>query len=284
MLAVDSVSVDSLFSAWTPLYAASNEPTHQRDMARSLLRGADSVATLLVDRDGRRTTLRVPPVVLRRLDARAGITHDLPGDTFRMPTAEVAYVKLGPLRRDSIAGYLAHAKDAKVLVIDCRNYPRDFAIHTLGGHLVPRPTPFARFMRADWSNPGAFVWDDRLVMVLPPLAPTFAGRVVILVDEVTQSSAETHAMAFRVAPGALVVGSTTAGADGNVARVPLPGGMLAMITGIGTFHPDRRPTQQIGIVPDLDVRPTLAGFRAGRDEVLEAAVSRALGREFRLAP
>jgi hypothetical protein len=211
------------------------------------------------------------------------MTHDLPGETFRLLTPEVAYVKLGPLKRDSVADFLERAKGAKVLVVDCRNYPSDNPSHALGSRLVPVPTPFARFTRADWSNPGTFVWDDRLVMVLPALAPTFAGRVVILVDEVTQSSAEYHAMAFRAAPGALVVGSTTAGADGNVSRIPLPGGMLAMITGLGTFYPDGRPTQQVGIVPDLVVRPTLAGFRAGRDEVLEAGVSRALGRAFRRA-
>jgi hypothetical protein len=42
------------------------------------------------------------------------------------------------------------------------------------------------------------------------------------------------------------------------------------------------PTQRIGIQPDLEVRPTIAGIRDGRDEVLEAAVSRALGRAWRL--
>jgi len=56
-----------------------------------------------------------------------------------------------------------------------------------------------------------------------------------------------------------------------------------MITGIGVFYPDRRPTQRIGIVPDLVVRPTIAGIREGRDEVLEAGVSRALQRPFRLS-
>lgn len=284
ILAVDGAPVDSLFAAWAPLYAASNEPTRQRDMARGLVRGADTLATLLVDRGGRRTTLRVRRVPIALVDPRAGATHDLPGDTFRLLSPEVAYVKLGPLKRDSVAGYLERARDATVLVIDHRNYPSDFPIQALGGRLVATPTPFARFTRADWANPGAFLWDERMIITLQPQRPTFTGRVVVLVDEVTQSSAEYHAMAFRVAPGALVVGSTTAGADGNVSRIPLPGGMQAMITGIGTFYPDRRPTQQIGIVPDLEVRPTLAGFRAGRDEVLEAAVSRALGRPFRLAP
>jgi C-terminal processing protease CtpA/Prc len=80
----------------------------------------------------------------------------------------------------------------------------------------------------------------------------------------------------------LVVGSTTAGADGNISQIVLPGGLRTVISGIGVFYPDRRPTQQVGIVPDLVVRPTIAGIRQGRDEVLEAGVSRALGRQFRL--
>jgi hypothetical protein len=33
---------------------------------------------------------------------------------------------------------------------------------------------------------------------------------------------------------------------------------------------------------DLEVRPTIAGVRDGRDEVLDAAVSRALGRAWRM--
>ncbi len=57
-----------------------------------------------------------------------------------------------------------------------------------------------------------------------------------------------------------------------------------MVSGIGVLYPDGKPTQRIGILPDLEVRPTIAGIRAGRDEVLEAGISRALGREFRLPP
>ena len=100
----------------------------------------------------------------------------------------------------------------------------------------------------------------------------------------TQSSAEFHAMAFRTAPGAIVVGSTTAGADGNVSRIPLPGGLMAMITGIGTFYPDRRPTQQVGIVPDVVVGPPRGGGRPGRGEGLAAGGSRARGRALRRGP
>jgi C-terminal processing protease CtpA/Prc len=79
-------------------------------------------------------------------------------------------------------------------------------------------------------------------------------------------------MAFRSAPGAIVVGSTTAGADGNVSPIPVPGGFRTAISGIGVFYPDKKPTQRVGVIPDLEVRPTITGIRARRDEVLEAAV------------
>jgi C-terminal processing protease CtpA/Prc len=79
-------------------------------------------------------------------------------------------------------------------------------------------------------------------------------------------------MAFRTATDAIVIGSTTAGADGNVSTVPLPGGLSSYISGIGVFYPDRRPTQQIGILPDIQVTPTIEGIRAGRDELLEEAI------------
>jgi hypothetical protein len=50
-----------------------------------------------------------------------------------------------------------------------------------------------------------------------------------------------------------------------------------MISGIGVFYPDKRPTQRIGIIPDEEVKPTIAGIRDGRDEVLEVAIRQILG-------
>jgi C-terminal processing protease CtpA/Prc len=154
-------------------------------------------------------------------------------------------------------------------------------VFALGQHLVKDTTPFAKFTMADLSNPGSFDWGP--TVSLEPEAPWFEGGVAILVDETSQSQSEYTAMAFRARPGAVVVGSTTAGADGNVSAIPLPGGLYTMISGIGVFYPDQRPTQRIGIVPDVSVRPTIAAIRARRDEVLEAAIRRVLGREMTAA-
>jgi len=99
------------------------------------------------------------------------------------------------------------------------------------------------------------------------------------VDEISQSQAEYTTMAFRSSPRAIVIGSTTAGADGNVSPIPLPGGFRSLISGIGVFYPDKKPTQRIGIIPNREVKPTIAGIRAGRDEVLEAAIREIVGKD-----
>src|SRR6202008_1875822 len=112
--------------------------------------------------------------------------------------------------------------------IDIRNYPSEFVVFALGSLLVERSTPFVRFTFADLEHPGAFHW-SAAPLTLMPQAPHYAGKVVILVDEITLSQAEYTTMAFRAAPQALVVGSTTAGADGNVSPFALPGGLNTMI-------------------------------------------------------
>ena len=145
----------------------------------------------------------------------------------------------------------------------------------LGSHLVKDPTAFATFTMPDLANPGAFHFGN--VVTIDPTSDHYDGKVVILVDETSVSQAEYTAMALRVAAGAIIVGSTTAGADGNVSQIPLPGGLSTMISGIGVFYPDHRPTQRIGILPDVEAKPTLAGIKAGRDEVLETAIRQILG-------
>jgi C-terminal processing protease CtpA/Prc len=184
---------------------------------------------------------------------------------------DVAYIKLSSVKVDEVEQYINDAQGTVGMVIDIRNYPNEFVVFELGGHLVNTPQDFARFTMVDLNNPGAAVWDPR-VMRQQPRLPYYDGRIAILVDEVTQSQAEYTTMAFRIAHDVVVIGSTTAGADGNVSDIPLPGNLRGLISGLGVFYPDKSPTQRIGIIPDIVVEPTIAGVSEGRDEVLDRAI------------
>lgn len=272
--AIDGVSVPALVERWTPYYAASNQPTRLRDIAQSMTRGACGPVTVRVTRSAGSLDVNTqraesgPPAGGRR-------TQDRAGETFQKLSPDVAYLKLSSVQSAQAAKYIESAAGTKGWIIDIRNYPSEFVVFALGSRLVDRPTPFARFTRGDPSNPGAFHWTPPVS--LAPAIPRYSGKIVILVDEMSLSQSEYTAMAFRSAPNATVVGSTTAGADGNVSRVPLPGGLDSRISGIGVFYPDKKPTQRIGIVPDIEARPTIEGIRNGRDEVVEAALRHILG-------
>lgn len=271
---LDGVPLAKLIADWSPFYADSNGAARQRDMANQFTNGPCGAVSATVRRGGQSVSLSLARV---KVDAQYVRWHDQPGDTFRLLSPDVAYLKLSSIKASDVAGYMEKAKDAKGLIVDLRNYPSDFMPFVLGPFLVTRPTPFATFSTADLSNPGAFQFGNAIAIQPGPVH--YGGKVVILVDEVSQSSAEYTTMALRAAPNAMVVGSTTAGADGNISRIPLPGGLHTLISGIGVFYPNHAPTQRMGIVPDVEARPTLTGTKAGRDEVLEVGIRQILGPE-----
>jgi C-terminal processing protease CtpA/Prc len=102
--------------------------------------------------------------------------------------------------------------------------------------------------------------------------PHYKGKVIVLIDERAISQSEHTALFFKAAADPRFVGTPTTGANGDVTWIALPGGLSVSFTGHDVRYPDGRQLQRIGIQPDLVVAPTLAGIRAGRDEVLEAGL------------
>ena len=96
--------------------------------------------------------------------------------------------------------------------------------------------------------------------------------MAVLVNEITQSSSEFQAMVYKSLPNSTIIGSTTAGADGNLSTINLPGYIVTSMSGLGVYFPDGRETQRVGILPDIFVRPTIKGVANNRDEVLDKAI------------
>lgn len=262
---LDGAAISSLLKTWSAYYADSNEAARQRDVAANLTRGACGPVALDIMRAGNPVHIAAERVKM----AAAFATHDRPGDTFQMLSPDVAYLKLSSIKAADLPAYFKEARDTKGMIVDIRNYPSEFVPFALGQYFAVQPTRFVDFTRPELDNPGAFFFEPG--QMIEPGPVHYKGKLIVLVDETTQSQAEYTAMALRAMPGALVFGSTTAGADGDVSRILLPGGLSTMISGLGVYYPDHQPTQRVGIVPDVVVRPTVAGIAASRDEVLEAA-------------
>lgn len=274
--AIDGRSLADMVAKFGQYYSGSNQAAQHRQMSAGFVRGACEDAEIVVQRGQQRLAASEARVDRDEIDYSRLYQHVRDGDAYQALTTDVAYLKLPGIESSRIPEYLEELEDKQALIIDIRGYPSDFVTYRLGNHLAKRAVPFARFTQPDMKNPGAFSWTT--TVSLKPQAPHYDGRVVVLVDEWTQSQAEFTAMAYRAA-GARIVGSTTSGADGNYSSLTMPGGVSGGISGIGVFYPDQRHTQRVGIVPDIAATPTVTGIREGRDEVLEVALRTLVGHE-----
>jgi len=162
----------------------------------------------------------------------------------------------------------------RAIILDDRGYPQGTA-WSIAPRLTDKKTvPAAAFQRPLVMSPDSVEWTTyNFVQHTPPTTMwRYHGKTVLLVDERTISQAEHTGLFFEAANKTLIVGSPTMGANGDVTTVVLPGGLYARFTGHDVRHFDGRQLQRIGLQPDVVVRPTLAGIRAGRDEVLERAL------------
>ncbi len=248
---------------------ASNYPTQLRDIAAHLLRTNDS--TITVETLSNNTKQTIVLKVYPKSKINLYLKYQNTDTCFKLINKDIAYINNGSLKTKYLSKIFKEIENTKGLIIDDRNYPSDFPIYQLSNYLMPESIPFVKFTEGSFETPGLFTY-GKAIKVGSKVKSHYKGKVIILVNEISQSSAEYHAMAYRANPNATVIGSTTAGADGNVSTIFLPGGIRTMISGIGVYYPDGKETQRIGIVPDIEAKPTTKGIKEGKDEVLEKAI------------
>jgi C-terminal processing protease CtpA/Prc len=80
--------------------------------------------------------------------------------------------------------------------------------------------------------------------------------------------------AYKIAE---IVGEPTAGTNGNINPLDLPGGYRVIWTGMRVLKHDGSQHHGVGIQPTVRVSPTLRGITEKRDEQIETAIRIAKG-------
>ena len=196
---------------------------------------------------------------------------DIDEDSHKLIDKNIGYINPGELEEGEIDKIMDKFMDTKGLIVDLRYYPSDFIVYSLGKYLMPKEVTFAKTSVPNQSVPGEFILYEDL-KVGSNNKNYYKGKVMILMNERSQSQSEFTVMSLRNAPNAKVIGSDSIGTDGNVASFSLPGGVNTLITGVGIYNPDKSQTQRVGIKPDIYIEPTIQGVKEGRDELLEKAI------------
>ena len=251
--------------------AASTPQSLDRRVMQFWLNGEPGSEVLLAV-SGKQVRVRRSMDFLRRRERTGEIEQLLPGN--------IGYVDLDGLPPDRVDAMFEKFRDTRAIIFDMRGYPRGTS-WLIAPRLTDRKqVAAARFRRplalappglsGDVGTLGA-AWD--FVQYLPePTKWTYRGRTVMLIDERTMSQAEHAGLFFEAANGTKFIGSRSAGADGDVTNITVPGGITVSFSGQEIRHADGRPLQRVGLIPDIEVKPTIQGIRAGRDEVLQKAL------------
>lgn len=181
----------------------------------------------------------------------------------------IGYINLSAINKDDIPIIKRKFANTDGIIIDLRIFPPDI-FHLLAPFFVSETKEFARQTWANPNNPGEFILSP--IYKIPKANEQYRGDLVVIINEDTGSNAEYSAMAFRAGDKVSIIGSNTAGYDGNISKIILPGGLITYFSGNGVYYPDGGETQRVGIIPDIKVEPSINSIKENRDELLERAV------------
>lgn len=282
IVAIDGVPVKQYGAERIAPYqsASTAHDLDTRTFESGLLRGKMGVAVDL--------TLRAPDGStfqrsLPRGTSNGAAPRRLPDFEFKMLPGNIAYVALNTFGTATAQKEFERQFDdiakSSALIFDVRNNGggnSGYATAILS-HLIEKPTPAEEWRsrqyvpanRAWGILPG---WTGGTPMTQPSRDRRYRNPVVVLTSPRTFSAAEDFTVDFDLMGRGKIIGEPTGGSTGQPLSFPLPGGGSARVCSKQNLYPDGRQFVGVGIQPQIFVRPTVAGFRAGRDTVLEKAL------------
>jgi hypothetical protein len=266
VLRVNGEPIEKRYAALASRISAATEGFRRFKSLGRMAESADTLALEVQGPDGRKrkASFHASTHVLRRYPGRpAPIALLRPG---------IWYVDVARTSDSAFTAMVDTLALARGVIFDVRGYPYHLGIEPLG-HLAD-----TTMTSAQWYVPLVTAPDHRDMAFelsnwpVAPQAPRFRGRIAFLVDGRAISYAETWLGIVEHYRLGTMVGEPTAGTNGSVNVISLPGGYVVSFTGMKVLKHDGSRHHGVGIRPTVFVSPTLAGILSGRDEQLEKAI------------
>lgn len=285
---IDGKPVFDLLAAVKPVVAASTPQSEQLRKLALVLRGKeDSEMKLGIARGEKRFVIRV---MRTGGNTRIFWTQRNSGDIVRLlQEGRIGYADLARLTKAQVQPMFEKFKRTKGIIFDMRGYPNGTAWSIAPRLLTSATAAAERKVRGVvYSNVKAALF--KCSMNPDPEGNEFPlwhhfeqpipwsdewkyfGKTVLLIDETAISQAEHTGLFFKAANNTTFIGTATAGANGDVTIFSLPGSIRVSMSGQSVEYPDGTRLQRVGLIPDIEVKPTIYGIRNGVDEILNRAI------------
>lgn len=246
----------------------SNKKTKYKNFDFFLFNGSTDSINLTIKRGDKLMKKSCKRYVLKDLEINIKkiITKN---DKYKLLDNNIGYINMEHLELKDVEDLFNEFKKTKGLIIDLRNYPK-INPNMIARRLINKEKEFAKLLKPNMKYPGYYTW-MKPEIISPLKNDYYEGKVILLVNEETQSFAEYSTMIFQTGDNVTTLGSKTAAANGNVSRIEFIQ-YKSFISGLGVFYPDGTKTQRVGVKVDIEVNPTIEGLKNGKDEVMDKAI------------
>lgn len=270
ILQVNGESMINIFKRNKPFVAYSNSATLYRDLSRiSLKTNRDSIS-ILVKRNNSRFSITLSTYYMQDLFYKEQISKR--NTSILKYNDSTLYLQCMYLDTSNLRNILINNRQLRWFIFDLRSSTTWFK-SIIDDFFVQKETIFASYFIPRVSKPGCF--SDFMPITVGPGKVEFLikdPRVIILVNEDTQSQGEFQTMFLQAIPKAITIGSKTAGTDGNTSEFTIPGNILINMTALGIQYPNKKQTQKCGVKIDYHRSTSVKDVRQMADQELHLAL------------
>lgn len=194
-------------------------------------------------------------------------------DSIRVINDNVLYINLAKIHMKTISSLLPDMQKRKAIICDMRGYPTD------DGYFIQYLMD-KKDTAMHWLKIPRYIYPDRKEPVtyeesgwgLAPYPTHLAAKIILIVDAGDISYSESLISFIDHYHLATIIGQPTAGTNGNINQITLPGDYRITFTGMKVTKLDGAQFEGIGIKPSVMVQKTLDGIKQNRDEYLDRAI------------
>jgi len=192
----------------------------------------------------------------------------------------IGYIELTQIKLKEFNKTWKEFKNKKTIIFDLRGYPETPVWLLLPYLLNKNRKIIAEYYYPDKKYPGIFINDKkistaRLWFVKPfvGLKKKYNGKTIVLINADAISQSETACMMFKAYSDKVTfIGEPTSGANGDVVKIDIPGGIYFYYSSIDWHFPNGEQLQRKGIIPDIKVKQDVESIINNEDKILKMAI------------
>ncbi|MFV0329281.1 MAG: S41 family peptidase [Dysgonomonas sp.] len=266
ILSINSVPILNVAEKLRPYIASSNETSFMSKISPYLLSSCTPSLKVSILRNQREEH-----IILQQFCPNQKEEGTRSWKEYNLTAKKIGYINVATVDINEISEIITNGENSKGIILDMRTYPQISIMQILTPLLLPKPEDFIWFSTNNRKSVGNYTYmsNPKIGTYNPNY---YKGKVAIIVNKNTISHGEFTSMAYRKAPNSKIIGSRTAGADGNITTINLPGAISFTYTALGAYYPNWENCQRKGVKIDIPALPTIQDIKEGKDVWIERAI------------